>query len=376
MLLTRMNIGGPARQVLDIAREMQLVIPLGVAAGRTAPDEGEMTDAAVAVTGVPLVRPLSPVLDARALAACRSLLGRRRPGVLHTHMAKAGTLGRLAALSLAPARRPRLVHTFHGHVLDGYFGRRQRDAFLGVERWLARFTDRFIAVSPQVRDELLGLGIGRPEQYEVIPLGLNLNMMLRVGPPGGTGPLRAALSMGPDVPLAICAARLVPIKDHATLLRALREVQGLNLALLGDGELRSSLQQLAHELGVGDRVHFMGWWSDMAGALGDADVVVLASRNEGTPVVLIEALAAARPVVATDVGGTSYVVQHGRTGRLCPPGDEGALAEALKQVLSDKAGAAAMAETGRSVVLERFSLGAALANHLRLYQDLLALPSA
>lgn len=329
-----------------------------------------MTDIALDVARVPLVRPLDPKMDASAFVACRQLLSTRRPHVLHTHMAKAGTVGRAAALSLPPRRRPRLVHTFHGHVLDGYFGKRQRDVFVAVERGLARFTDRFVAVSPEVRDELLDLGVGRPDQYRVVPLGLNLNDMLRVVPSSEGDALRLRIGLSPGTPLAVCAGRLVPIKDHTTLLRALVRVPGLHLALLGDGELRPELESLAVELGVGDRAHFVGWWSDMAAAMADADLVVLSSRSEGTPVVLIEALAAARPVVATDVGGTSFVVQHAKTGRLCPAGDPAALALAMRHVLEDPSGSAVMAAAGRRVVCERFSLDAAAAAHLDLYEEL------
>ena len=188
-------------------------------------------------------------------------------------MAKAGTVGRLAALSSrAGHARPRLVHTFHGHVLEGYFGRSQRRAFLEMERFLARRTDLLIAVSPEVRDELLDLGVGQPEQYRVVPLGLELGQLLEVGAPGGpAGKLRSAIGLPAEVPLIGVLGRLVPIKDHPTLFHAMLEVPGAHLAVLGDGELRYNLESLARTLHIADRVHFLGWWLDVATALADVD---------------------------------------------------------------------------------------------------------
>jgi glycosyltransferase involved in cell wall biosynthesis len=287
-------------------------------------------------------------------------------------MAKAGAVGRLAAISSFDRHaRPRLVHTFHGHVLEGYFGRSQQRAFLELERLLARKTDVLIAVSPEVRDELLDLGVGRPGQYRVLPVGFDLSHLLEVGGPRGpAGQLRAAIGLPVDVPLAGVLGRLVPIKDHSTLFHALREVPGAHLAVLGDGEMRSSLESLARELCIADRVHFTGWWLDVATALADLDVVVLSSRNEGTPVALIEALAAGRPVVATDVGGVRHVVQDGETGWLSPVGDAVALGQLLKRSLSNRATAESMAQEGRRRVVGRFGADRMVADHLALYREL------
>jgi glycosyltransferase involved in cell wall biosynthesis len=288
-------------------------------------------------------------------------------------MAKAGSLGRLAALSLLERRkRPKLVHTFHGHVLQGYFGRSQQRGFIELERWLARRTDALIAVSPEVRDELLELRVGRPEQYRVIPLGFDLEPLLEVGGPGvPTGRLRAAVGLSTEVPLAGTVGRLVPIKDHATLFSAVAKVPGLHLAVLGDGELRPALESLAIELGIGGRAHFTGWWMDVPAALADLDMVVLSSINEGTPVALIEALAAGRPVIATDVGGVRHVVQDTETGWLCRAGDADGLALLLGRVLAQPRVAQLMAQEGRRRVVERFGSGRLLADHRALYGELL-----
>jgi glycosyltransferase involved in cell wall biosynthesis len=374
-LITRMNIGGPARQAILLTKGLSAEFPTLLAAGRPAQAEGELTDPAVPVRHVPLVRPVRPLTDLSCLVVVRSLLHESGARLVHTHMAKAGTIGRLAGLTSGRRRRPRLVHTFHGHVLHGYFAGPQQRAFVQFERFLAKHTDVLIAVSPEVRDELLDLGIGKAAQYRVVPLGFDLAPLLAVGAPGGpAGGLRAVLGIAEHVPLAGTVGRLVPVKDHATLFSAVASVPGLHLAILGDGELRATLEALARELGISDRTHFVGWWTDLPSALADLDVVVLSSRNEGTPVALIEALAASRPVVATDVGGVRHVVQDGETGRLCGPGDAAGLARLLQQVIAEPEASRRMAEAGRLRVAARFGYQRLLADHQSLYEELLAKP--
>jgi glycosyltransferase involved in cell wall biosynthesis len=367
-----MNIGGPARQAILLTKGLSGAFPTVVAAGRPEKAEGELTDPDVPVRHVPLVRPVRPVTDLRCLVVVRRLVHESGAKLVHTHMAKAGTIGRLAALSSPRRRRPRLVHTFHGHVLQGYFAGPQQRAFVQFERVLAKRTDVLIAVSPEVRDELLDLGIGKPAQYRVIPLGFDLGPLLAVGTQGGpVGRLRATLGLAEDVPLAGIMGRLVPVKDHATLFSALVSVPGLHLAVVGDGELRATLEALTHKLGISDRTHFTGWWTDVPSALADLDVVVLSSRNEGTPVALIEALAASRPVVATDVGGVRHVVQDGETGWLCGGGDAAELARLLRQVIAQPEASRHLAEVGRLRVAERFGSERLLADHQALYEELL-----
>lgn len=341
-LITRLNIGGPARQALLLTRELTEWKTI-LAAGRPRPDEGELIDPSVPVRTVPLVRPINVASDARALSAVRSMLLAHRPHVVHTHMAKAGTIGRLAALSVRP--RPALVHTYHGHVLEGYFRPTAQKVFIEVERALARRTDRLIAVSEHVRDELLELGIGRPEQYRVVALGLDLDRHRAEPKPGG---LRRALGVDPETPLVGVVGRLVPIKDHELLLRAMDLVPGAHLAVVGDGQLRSSLEAfVTSRPGLRERVHFAGWWSDVPAVMADLDVVVLTSRNEGTPVSLIEAAACARPVVATDVGGVRSVVRDGVTGLVVPHGRPEPIADAISRLLEDPDLAASMGAEGR-----------------------------
>ena len=366
-LVTRLNIGGPARQALLLTRSLQADYPTVLAAGYPAPEEGELSDPQVTVQRVPLTRAVRPRSDVEALVAVRKLLNTTGARLIHTHMAKAGAIGRVAA-ALVPDK-PRTVHTFHGHVLDGYFSPTIQRAFLEIERRLAKRTDLLLAVSPEIRDSLLDLGIGRPDQIHVVTVGLDLSSYLAVGSP--TGAFRTELGLDPGTPLIGSVGRLVPIKDHATLLRAMDHLPAVHLAIVGDGELRVQLETDVAARGLTGRVHFVGWRHDLPNVLGDLDAVVLTSLNEGTPVAVIEALAAGRPVVATDVGGVRHVVDHGRTGLLAPPRDDRAIADRVAGVLSDPTTAARQASAGRQDVADRFGEARLVEEIRQLYEDLL-----
>lgn len=362
-LITRLNIGGPARQALLLTKELDAQWPTLLGAGTPNPEEGELSEPDVRVHHLPLVRPVRPVTDMQAFVQVRRLLHAHQPKLVHTHMAKAGLIGRLASIG----SRIRTIHTYHGHVLSGYFRKPVQRAFLEVERRLASKTDVLVAISPEIRDELLDLRIGTSSQYEVIPLGFDLTEHLAVREPSGE--LRASIGIRSDVPLVGIVGRLVPVKDLTTLLRAAARLPGVHVAIVGDGDSRPGLVKAAAELGIGDRTHFTGWWKDVAAAMSDFDVVALTSRNEGTPVSLIEASACARPIVATDVGGVRFVVRDGETGLLCPPQDHAAIAAALQKLLLDRVMATRLATAARARVRDRFHKDRLVADISSLYRD-------
>ena len=361
-VITRLNIGGPARQALLLTKALRGDWPTLLLAGTPQFREGELSDPEVDVERVPLVRPIRPVLDVRAYRRLTDLMRRTEPAIVHTHMAKAGFLGRSAAYRSSP--KTKTIHTFHGHVLDGYFKEPIRRLFVGIERRLAARTDALVAVSDEIRDQLLELRIGTPDRFVVIPLGFDLSSLLAVGPRSGW--LRGRFGLDNATPLAGVLGRLAPIKDHATLFKAIARTTRVHLAVLGDGEMRAELEALAMSLGVADRIHFCGWVTDIAAAISDLDIVVLTSRNEGSPVALIEALACARPVVATDVGGVKSVVQDGSSGFLVSAGDDRAVAERLETLISNDTLRTQMGERGREFVRGRFG-------HERLVNDIRAL---
>lgn len=367
-LITRLNVGGPARHALLLTRRLADDFPTVLGAGTPSASEGELSDPDVPVIRLPLVRPIQPGIDLTAVRAVRTLIARHRGALVHTHMAKAGAVGRTAVRSMV--NRPRTIHTFHGHVLDGYFRPGAQRAFVNLERWLARTTDVLVAVSPEIRDSLLELRIGTPAQFRVIPLGLDLEPFLRVEG-GATGTLRSEIGLDADVPLVGVVGRLVPIKDHATLLSAMTRLEGVHLAIIGDGERRPALEAQARQAGLAERVHFTGWRFDLAATLTDLDVVALTSRNEGTPVALIEALAAGRSVVSTDVGGVRSVVEHGTTGLLVPAGDAEGVASALARLLGSAELRQRLGQAGREHVRTRFGQQRLVDDVRALYGDLL-----
>jgi glycosyltransferase involved in cell wall biosynthesis len=371
-IITRLNIGGPARQALMLHRALPaLGYDCELVSGAPQREEGAFPPPAERYHLVePLRRETDFVADARAIQALTRIMRRQRPAIVHTHTTTAGGLGRIAG---GRAKVPILVHTFHGHVLSGYLSAPQTKSLVLAERWLARRTDALVSVSARVRDELLALGIGREEQWRVVPLGLELGDLL--DGPAPPAAARAALGLPASGPLIGIVGRLVAIKDHETFLAMAAQVAAehpdAGFVIAGDGDLRPSLETRARHL-LGDRAHFLGWATDLPVLYGALDVVVLTSRNEGTPVALIEAGAAGRPVVATDVGGVADVVRGGETGFLVPPRDGAGLAGRVSALLADPARAAAMGAAGRAWVRSRFSAERLVQDLDALYGELLA----
>lgn len=370
-IVTRLNVGGPARQELALTGALRKAgLSTELVTGRPDSAEGlaSGSDAADKVVSS-LRRSINPRRDLQAFLALSAHLRSRRPDVVHSHLAKAGGLGRLAARACGV---PVTVHTFHGHVLQGYFSSRVTDAFVQAERCLARHTDALVAVSACVRDELLSLGVGRPDQWHVIPLGLDLEAFRRSQDPVQVCRQRLGLPSGG--PLVALVGRLASVKDPGTFLQAARHVAeafpAASFVVAGDGELRRLMERRGREL-LGDRVQFLGWVDDMASLYRATDVVLLTSRHEGTPAALIEAGAAGCPVVATDVGGVRDVVTDGVNGYLVTPGDARAIASATMAVLSDPARALALGAAGRRTS-QRFSVDRLATDLGALYETLLA----
>ena len=376
-LIARLNVGGPAIHVtaltsgLDPAR-----YDSRLATGLPGRHEGDMSYLSEAAGVAPVLLPemgreVAPLADLATLARLVRLMRQFRPHIVHTHTAKAGAVGRMAArLSGVPV----VVHTFHGHVFHAYFGRLQSRLAVRTERMLAGLSDRLITLSERLRREIAGFGVAPSEKIEVIPLGFDLAPF---APEAGwrRGQLRAELGLAPDDWLIGSVGRLVPVKNHALLLQAAQALRQAgrraHFVIVGDGELRPSLEAQARALGLEQAVSFTGWRRDLPPVYADLDVLVNTSRNEGTPVAVIEAMAAGVPVIATAVGGVPDVVADGATGTLVPEGDAEALARALAERLDQPEAARRMAEAARVEVLQRYSMKQLLCNVDGLYQRLL-----
>jgi glycosyltransferase involved in cell wall biosynthesis len=375
-IIGRLNIGGPAIHAILLtqglrARGYETVL----VAGREGPREGNLHDLAAEKGVEPVILPelgreVRPYRDCTALVKLVRLLRRLRPDIVHTHTAKAGALGRIAAKL---AGIPVIVHTFHGHVLHGYFSRGTTRFFLTIERCLAAISTKVLTVSDGQCRDLLRLRIGRPETVGVMPLGLELDGFL--GSDLRRGELRRQLDVNAEAPLVGIIGRLAPIKDHATFLEAASDLHksrpDVRFLIVGDGELRSRLEQQAHALGLDGCAHFLGWQRELEPIYADLDLVVLSSLNEGTPVSLIEAMAAGLPVVATKVGGVPDLVADGKTGLLVPPKDPMAMSQAMETLLADPERRRQMGRLGRDAVYPLYSDTALMDRMHRLYSSLL-----
>ncbi|HEX3291448.1 MAG TPA: glycosyltransferase [Gaiella sp.] len=377
-VIARLNVGGPALHVTYLARGLA---DRGYETTLVAGDvgRGEESMAFVAESaGVDVVRlrglsrELSPLRDAIAAWRLARIIRKVRPDVVHTHTAKAGAVGRAAAV-LAGPRKPVVVHTFHGHVLRGYFGRAGTLVFRAIETVLARVTDRLVAVSPEVRDELVSLGVAQRERFSVIRLGIELEP--RVAFEGDLAELRRRHGIGADTFVVGWFGRMTAVKRTDDLLTTLAALRGRGidalLLLVGDGDDRERLEERAHELGLARECLFLGYQEHVAAWYAVCDAIVLTSASEGTPVTIIEALAAARAVVATEVGGVPDVVDDGETGFLVPPGDTEALAARLELLAREPARRAEMGRIGRERVLRRYAVERLVDDVDGLYRELL-----
>jgi glycosyltransferase involved in cell wall biosynthesis len=374
-IIARLNIGGPAVQAITLTERLRLRgYETLLIRGTEGPHEGSMDHLAQELG----VRPLRIARMGREvglgdlIAFIRLVreLRRFQPDIVHTHAAKAGTLGRLAAL--VPGRgRPRVtVHTFHGHSLSGYFSPGRAAVFTCIERFLAKHTTRLIAVSEEVRDDLVRLGVAPRASFEVVRLGLDLTRF-DVGEEERAeraARLRATLGIPAEARVVTLMARLVPVKRVDRFLAVAQHLAGelddVWFLIAGDGELREHLRTLAHP----EQLVWAGFQRDVAAVCFASDVVVLTSDNEGTPVSLIEAQAAGVPVVSTCVGGAASVIEH-RSGALVEDREDiAAFAAAVRAVLDhpERAGDA------RAHIVQTFSLDRLAADIDSLYRQLLA----
>lgn len=368
-VLTRLNLGGPARQVLA---SDPLLLERGhevtVFAGSPEPGEGDLFDElagrGVDVRRVPgLGRGISPAKDLFVFGWLRRELNRLQPDLIHTHASKAGTLGRRAAAPLA-RRGTALVHTFHGHVLEGYFPDVVSRRLIATERRLAKTTDRILAVSHATADDLVRLEVVGEDDVFVVPPGVDLTAHLaldlaeRREGQRAPGVLRGLLGISSDVVLIGVVGRLAEVKRPELAIDVFRILAArypkAELVYVGDGDQRRMLEGRIRALSpeLQQRVHLAGNVPDSAAIFADLDVLLATSRNEGLPVAMIEAHAAGVPVISTNVGGVAEVVAHERTGMLGADPDE--LAFHLDKLLADAGVRGGYASRARTRVATRY----------------------
>jgi glycosyltransferase involved in cell wall biosynthesis len=368
-VIARMNVGGPAVQVTGLMRGLNSSrFDHRLYTGFCAPDESDYLDAvatdidAVRIEG--LGRRVKLIDDLQAFILLVKEIRAFKPDLIHTHTAKAGFLGRIASIvSMHPSIR---VHTFHGHLLNGYFGTLKRSFVIIAEKTLATFTHRLLAVGDRVRQDLLAAGVGNPKSFELMPPGLLINKL----PQKKDAQEFFGLSSG----FLQCAliGRVTQIKRPDRFLDVVTEVKkrGIKIQFLiaGDGELLDNCRErIATEILP---VKILGWQADIERVLAAVDIVILTSDNEGTPLCLIQAGMAALPVVTTNVGSIPEVVIDGQTG-LVTSVEVLQIADALEKLAGDVELRARMGSAAREFTLANFGVNRLVNDHEDLYKRLM-----
>ena len=379
-ILNRLVIGGPSKNAVYLTKYMQPDFETMLVIGGK---EDHEQDADFLATGLninpvcipEMKRPISFTDDWTAYKKLKKLINEFKPDIVHTHAAKSGALGRLAAKH---CNVPVIVHTFHGHIFHSYFNSLKTNLFIRAERYLAGFSDAIVAISEVQKKELsMDFKIASAEKFQIIPLGLDLDPFI-TDQESKRNKFRSEFNLGEEIIAIGIIGRLVPVKNHTLFLKSLKKVlkntnQKIKAFIIGDGESRKGLAQSARDLGISfsietDTIHlhpliFTSWRTDVDFICAGLDIVALTSLNEGTPVSLIEAQAAGKPVVSTRVGGIADVVLENKSGLLSGVNDEEGLAVNLLKLISDSALRISFGIEGRNFVLGKFG-------YLRLAKDM------
>jgi glycosyltransferase involved in cell wall biosynthesis len=397
-IIARLNVGGPAKHVVWLTSGLDDYETLLVA-GTVPAGEGDMGYFAEEANIVPHFIPeMSREISVKDLITIWKLFRlflREKPDLIHTHTAKAGTVGRVAGFVyrwLTPTaligqpRRAKFVHTYHGHIFHSYYGNLKTKVFISIEKLLAALvTDRIVVISEQQAEEICDqFGVGKRKQIRVIPLGLDLDVF--EGSRARRSLMRTELGVDDETLLVGIVGRLTEIKNHEMFLDAAAEFKKRNsstpvrFVIVGDGGLRAQLEAQTRKLGLTEDVIFTGERNDPAVFYPALDVVALTSRNEGTPLTLIEAMANARPVIATNVGGVVDLlgpVIEDAGYKVCergigvPAGDVQTFASGLQKLVDDAALRDRLGAQGFGFVYAKYPKQRLLADIRNLYEELL-----
>ena len=382
-IITRLDMGGSAQNTLltcmELCGKYEIILVHGLSqeSGMSDLEKQIVQDGVekarkngVKVIALPsMVRSIRLIKDFRALFSLMWLIIKEKPEIVHTHSSKGGILGRLAAKI---AGVPYIIHTPHGHVFYGHFGTLASKVFLWVERIFSRFTDRMVALTDGEKDDYISLAVCSPDKIFKIHSGVEVNKFMQ----GNGNRVEKRRSLGLDQNEAVIGfvGWLLPIKGPDYLLKAMDFVwhghPEASVVLVGKGDLDVDLRAEALKKNANGKVKFLGWREDIDEIMPLFDMLVLPSLNEGMGRVLVEAMAAGKPVVASRVGGIPDLVRHGETGYLVPPANEQALADGIKMLLDDPEKAKQMGQRGQEYC-HQFSLEAMIEKLDDLYSDLM-----
>jgi glycosyltransferase involved in cell wall biosynthesis len=368
-IIARMNVGGPAVQVSGLVRGFNTTeFDHRLYTGFCAADESDYLETiatdleAVRING--LGRRVNLCGDLNAFISLVKEIRKFKPHIIHTHTAKAGVVGRVA--SILSGHKSVRVHTFHGHLLNGYFGAGKTKLVILVEKFLALFTDQLLAVGARVKDDLLAAGIGNQSKFGVMPPGLQLAEV------PSRSSARKELGLNDDATYCAFIGRITQIKRPDRFLDVVAEVKSrgidLHFIVAGAGDLLQYCRDRAESENL--PVTFLGWREDIEVVLAAADFVLLTSDNEGTPLSLIQAGMVGIPVVATNVGSTNEIVVNGESGLLTDLSVK-QLADAVAKVATNSALRAKMGTAGNEYTLARYGVSRLVKDHQDLYLRLM-----
>jgi glycosyltransferase involved in cell wall biosynthesis len=387
-IINRLNLGGPtfnaAYLTKHLAPEFETMLLAGMIDENEESSEFIAREVGVEPVYVPeMYREINLLRDRKAYKTVKKIISEFKPDIVHTHAAKAGTLGRLAAAEL---KVPVVVHTFHGHFFHSYFSPLKTRVFLEIERYLAKRTTKIVAISERQKRELgLIYKVAPLDKIEVVPLGFDLSPFTEDQDIKRKRFREKYLLDDDEVAIAI-VGRLVPIKNHRLFLDVMKTVwentgKRIRAFIVGDGEERKNIEAYATQLGISfvdftqnqtrAPLTFTSWLRDIDVVNAGSDIIVLTSNNEGTPVSLIEAQAANKPVVSTRVGGIMDVVIPGKTAFISAKGNVSKMAKNLFMLVEDPELREEMSASGRAHVLEKFSYKRLVQDTAGLYRRLL-----
>jgi glycosyltransferase involved in cell wall biosynthesis len=376
-LLSRMNIGGPSvhaallTKYLNNERFHSLLI-----SGTLSEGEGDMSylinQHQIEHRSIKtLQREISALDDLKAVRELYHIFREEKPQIVHTNLAKAGMVGRLAAWL---AGVPVILHTYHGHVFAGYFGPVKTKIYIFIERFMARLSSRIVVVSNMIKKEICSVyKITTEKKTSVIPLGFELEKMESLNKYRGN--FRKKFSIPINAPIIGIVGRITGIKNHQLFLEIanlfLKNNDKIHFLVIGDGELREEIELNVKDLGITRNVHFAGWITETAMMYADLDIMLQTSKNEGTPVTVIEAMYYKIPVVTSNVGGLSDLIEDGVTGFLVNSLNAEDYIPHIRKLLGSDGERQKIGNTAHHFILEQFNVNRLIADMTKLYTELL-----
>ena len=384
-IINRFNLGGPTYNAAYLTKYMPDNYETLLIGGAHAESEEDSLHITQQLGLDPIIIPemkrdISPKDDHIAYKKIHQLIEWFKPDIIHTHASKAGALGRLAGIR---SKTPIIVHTFHGHVFHSYFSKVKTQAYISIERKLARHSDAIIAISPLQKMELVNdFAIAEEEKVKVIPLGFDLRRF-KEGQDEKRARFRDRFLIDADTIAIGIIGRLVQIKNHELFLDLARKIvsntsKKVHFFIIGDGELMSELKNTAAEYGLNTtddankNLTFTSWIKNVDEAIAGLDIIVMTSNNEGTPVSLIEAQAGERAIVSTEVGGIKDIIIPGVSGLISPKGELDGLYQNLRDLIENDEKRIQMGKHGYQFVRDKFTYARLASDMDELYTSLLA----